>query len=235
MLPKRTPESASKEPTPKKERTSPPPLTSTSSTSSSAASNATAKTPAAAPAPVYVAIRLLNRIELSNTGAIYYLVQWEGYEDAENTWEPEANILNKKLIKRYQDDAKSGALGPQGNFSFANMAVGKKEEAFAQAKIKNQKKSNMVPKSILSQKITRNGLVLYEVDWADDSRSFEDFSQVETWKHMVVDFHEEVKRQYAAAKAVCTPLCLSLFLSCSLALSLLFSCSLSHALYFALS
>ena len=39
-------------------------------------------------------------------GKVEYLVKWEGYDTNENTWEPEENVLNKRLIEEFEQGRK---------------------------------------------------------------------------------------------------------------------------------
>ena len=44
-------------------------------------------------------------------GKVEYLVKWEGYDTNENTWEPEKNVLNKRLIEEFEQDRKISGNG----------------------------------------------------------------------------------------------------------------------------
>eukprot|EP00965_Chrysotila_dentata_P199987 6179713-Pleurochrysis_carterae.AAC.2 len=52
---------------------------------------------------VYAVHRILDEREGSD-GSHEFLIKWKGYKASQNTWEPEANILNKKLIARFRAD-----------------------------------------------------------------------------------------------------------------------------------
>lgn len=49
---------------------------------------------------VYVVEKIVD--SRTRAGVKQYLVKWEGYADAENTWENEENIFSKQMIKRYE-------------------------------------------------------------------------------------------------------------------------------------
>jgi len=52
---------------------------------------------------VYTAERILKRRQRPRTGAIEYLVKWQGFSDEEATWEPRKNILSKQLIDDFEN------------------------------------------------------------------------------------------------------------------------------------
>ena len=39
-------------------------------------------------------------------GKVEYLVKWEGHDTNENSWEPEKNVLNKKLIEEFEQEGR---------------------------------------------------------------------------------------------------------------------------------
>jgi len=49
---------------------------------------------------VFSAERILKRHK--HKGKNYYLVKWLGYPESQSTWEPEKNILNKRLIENFE-------------------------------------------------------------------------------------------------------------------------------------
>ena len=42
-----------------------------------------------------------------------YLVEWEGFPEEDNTWEPAANILDKALIAEFKEMVASKKKGPK--------------------------------------------------------------------------------------------------------------------------
>jgi len=40
-------------------------------------------------------------------GKVEYLIKWEGYDDSENTWEPQENLDCPDIIKKFEDTYKS--------------------------------------------------------------------------------------------------------------------------------
>ncbi|XP_033105072.1 uncharacterized protein LOC117107482 [Anneissia japonica] len=49
---------------------------------------------------VFAAEKLLNR--RLKKGRVEYLVKWKGWSERHNTWEPEGNILDNRLLERYE-------------------------------------------------------------------------------------------------------------------------------------
>lgn len=48
---------------------------------------------------VYQAERILDHKKIK--GKRHFLIKWSGWDSTNNTWEPEKNILDKRLIEHY--------------------------------------------------------------------------------------------------------------------------------------
>ncbi len=55
------------------------------------------------PEEVYIVEKVVGKRKAKN-GKIEYLVKWQGYGEADNTWEPAANILTKILITEFEEE-----------------------------------------------------------------------------------------------------------------------------------
>ena len=53
---------------------------------------------------VYTVEEIINK--RSTGGCPEYLVKWEGYPQCENSWEPQRNLMCKKLVDKYEDTNK---------------------------------------------------------------------------------------------------------------------------------
>jgi hypothetical protein len=54
---------------------------------------------------IYKVSKLVDK-RINNDNIIEYLVRWEGYTEKYDTWEAEKRILDKKLIKEYENNIK---------------------------------------------------------------------------------------------------------------------------------
>ena len=70
----------------------------------SKASAKSAKQPARRSGPVHEAARILDSRGRGKTRE--FLVEWRGFSADDSTWEPVANILDKALIKEYENAKK---------------------------------------------------------------------------------------------------------------------------------
>lgn len=50
---------------------------------------------------VFEVDRILNKKVVK--GKVKYFIKWEGYPDDQNTWEPESNVLDRKLITEFEN------------------------------------------------------------------------------------------------------------------------------------
>ena len=48
---------------------------------------------------VYQAERILDEKKIR--GVRYFLIKWQGWDTAHNTWEPQKNILDRRLIQYF--------------------------------------------------------------------------------------------------------------------------------------
>lgn len=52
---------------------------------------------------IYTAEKIVDK-RMSTQGKTEYFVKWKDYDSNENTWEPSINILDKNLIKVFEDE-----------------------------------------------------------------------------------------------------------------------------------
>ena len=52
---------------------------------------------------VWTVDRILNHLEGQRKNLTEFLIRWEGYDKANDSWEPEANIFDPKLVQDYWD------------------------------------------------------------------------------------------------------------------------------------
>merc|ERR1712226_100542 len=52
------------------------------------------------------------------SGRLQYLVKWKGYGSEENTWEPEDNIFDKKLIQEFEEKQEESSFTRKKRSSF---------------------------------------------------------------------------------------------------------------------
>lgn len=60
---------------------------------------------------VYAAERIIKK--RIKKGCVEYLVKWKGWTPKHNTWEPEENILDSRLIQLYERSTNTGKRGPK--------------------------------------------------------------------------------------------------------------------------
>ncbi|XP_050044465.1 uncharacterized protein [Dermacentor andersoni] len=60
---------------------------------------------------VYIVERILKK-RVNTAGKVEYLLKWKGYPDSENCWEPEENIISKRLIQLFEKE-QQGAAGTE--------------------------------------------------------------------------------------------------------------------------
>lgn len=53
---------------------------------------------------VYIVEKILKKRETN--GKVEFLLKWKGYPDSENCWEPEENIISKRLIQLFEEEEK---------------------------------------------------------------------------------------------------------------------------------
>ncbi|CAN7997851.1 unnamed protein product, partial [Ixodes pacificus] len=56
---------------------------------------------------VYIVEKILKK--RINAGKVEYLLKWKGYPDSENCWEPEENIISKRLIQLFEKEQQQGS------------------------------------------------------------------------------------------------------------------------------
>ncbi|XP_077515652.1 uncharacterized protein LOC144125816 [Amblyomma americanum] len=56
---------------------------------------------------VYIVEKILKK-RVNAAGKVEYLLKWKGYPDSENCWEPEENIISKRLIQLFEREQDSG-------------------------------------------------------------------------------------------------------------------------------
>lgn len=59
---------------------------------------------------VYIVEKILRK-RVTAAGKVEYLLKWKGYPDSENCWEPEENIISKRLIQLFEKEQELGAGG----------------------------------------------------------------------------------------------------------------------------
>ncbi|KAL1431029.1 hypothetical protein MTO96_014437 [Rhipicephalus appendiculatus] len=57
---------------------------------------------------VYIVERILKK-RVNAAGKVEYLLKWKGYPDSENCWEPEENIISKRLIQLFEKEQQEAA------------------------------------------------------------------------------------------------------------------------------
>lgn len=57
---------------------------------------------------VYIVEKILEK-RVNATGKVEYLLKWKGYPDSENCWEPEENIISKRLIQLFEKEQQEAA------------------------------------------------------------------------------------------------------------------------------
>lgn len=64
----------------------------------------------AAQKKVYIVEKILQK-RVTAAGKVEYLLKWKGYPDSENCWEPEENIISKRLIQLFEKEQELGGGG----------------------------------------------------------------------------------------------------------------------------
>lgn len=59
---------------------------------------------------VYIVEKILRK-RVTAAGKVEYLLKWKGYPDSENCWEPEENIISKRLIQLFEKEQELAASG----------------------------------------------------------------------------------------------------------------------------
>ncbi|KAH7961880.1 hypothetical protein HPB52_013010 [Rhipicephalus sanguineus] len=57
---------------------------------------------------VYIVEKILKK-RVNAAGKVEYLLKWKGYPDSENCWEPEENIISKRLIQLFEKEQQEAA------------------------------------------------------------------------------------------------------------------------------
>jgi hypothetical protein len=76
------------------------------------------------PEEVYIVEKVVGKRKAKN-GKIEYLVKWQGYGEADNTWEPAANILTKILITEFEEEQRDKEKNRKESTSKAKGSVAK--------------------------------------------------------------------------------------------------------------
>ncbi|XP_066246879.1 polycomb group protein Pc-like isoform X1 [Euwallacea similis] len=61
---------------------------------------------------VYAAERIMKK--RNRKGVIEYYVKWKGWSQKHNTWEPEENILDGRLIEQFEHSQRNDSIGKRG-------------------------------------------------------------------------------------------------------------------------
>ena len=117
---------------------------------------------------VYTAVKIVDQKQ--EGGRTLFLVRWKNYSEADDTWEPRKNILDKKLIKEFEDRRK-GTPSAAGASAFAKLFRASPNSSDHTA-LPN--KSDLTPAEVVATRMVKGGSFQYLVRWIGHDK--------ETWE-----------------------------------------------------